>query len=196
MSKILFLNGSPIPTNNSKSFALVTKFIEEYKLINPNDEIIKRDLNEIKLTNLNSSNMANFFDQSDEFINELLSVDKIIINVPMINFGLPTIVKQWFDLVCVANKTFTYKYVKETRETGLVKNIKNAMIINTMGGTTEKYNFANVATTVKDLFAFLGIKNTNIIQVQGMKMDPRSSQSTEDLLKEFDSQIKAEAKKF
>lgn len=196
MPKILFLNGSPIPTNNSKSFALATKFIEEYKLLNPNDEIISRDLNDIKAINLNSSNMSIFFEQSDEFINELLSVDKIVINLPMINFGLPTIVKQWFDLICVANKTFTYKYVKETRETGLVKNIKNAMIINTMGGTTDKYKFANVATMVSDLFNFLGIKNINVIQVQGMKMDPRSSQSTEDLLKEFDSKIKSEAKKF
>ncbi|WP_338982796.1 FMN-dependent NADH-azoreductase [Spiroplasma endosymbiont of Othius punctulatus] len=196
MAKILYLNGSPIPKNNSKSHAIATKFIDEYQLLNPKDEIIVRDLNELNVPILTSKNMSTFWETSDTYINELLSVDKLIINVPMINFSIPTIVKNWLDLVCLANKTFTYKYVKETNETGLVKNIKSALIINTTGGTIEKYPFANIDGQLKSIFNFLGIKNIDSINVQGLKMTPKSEWQIADLLKDLDSEIKKKVTKF
>lgn len=196
MAKVLFLNGSPIPAKDSKSFAIANKFVEEYKLLNPNDEIINRDLNQIEVSNISSKNFSEYFSNSSKYIDELFSVDKLILNVPMINFGLPTIVKNWIDLICVPNKTFTYKYVKESNETGLVKNIKNVMLINTTGGTTEKYPFADISKQLIDVLDFLGIKNIDVINVQGLKMIPKSDLTPIDIVKDLDSVIKSKAKNF
>ena len=44
----------------------------------------------------------------EEILAEFLASDVVVIGVPMYNFGIPSQLKAWVDLVCVAGKTFSY----------------------------------------------------------------------------------------
>ncbi|MBV7263059.1 NAD(P)H-dependent oxidoreductase [Photobacterium sp. WH24] len=45
---------------------------------------------------------------SDEFIEEVMAADTIVISTPMYNYGLPAALKAWFDQVIRINKTFSF----------------------------------------------------------------------------------------
>ncbi|PZW01468.1 FMN-dependent NADH-azoreductase [Metamycoplasma auris] len=117
MAKVLVLYSSPLNNMKSISTLAAKKFIEEYKNINQNDEIIEFDLNNLEMaqSGMNSNNFGNFFneDLSNKYIELLKEVNKVVISSPMINFNVPTVLKTFIDRIAVANKTFSYKYSKK-----------------------------------------------------------------------------------
>lgn len=46
--------------------------------------------------------------QSDELIDEVVRADIILLSSPMYNYGMPAVLKAWFDQVIRVNKTFTF----------------------------------------------------------------------------------------
>ena len=101
MSKVLCIKVSPKDSKSSYSMRLATFFIEQYKELNPNDDIQIMDLYEEKpnfLTGLPDSN--------NEFVNNFLSKDKYILATPMWNFSIPAILKSYIDQITVRDKTF------------------------------------------------------------------------------------------
>jgi FMN-dependent NADH-azoreductase len=75
---------------------------------------------------------------SDALVDELLGADIIVIGAPMINFGVPTQLKSWFDYVARAQRTFRYS---EAGPQGLVAG-KRVIIVSASGGI---YSGANAA---------------------------------------------------
>src|SRR5690606_10090467 len=55
--------------------------------------------------------------RSNEAINDVMEADTIIISLPLFNFGIPSVLKTWFDHVVRAGVTFRYT---ENGPTGLV----------------------------------------------------------------------------
>ncbi|WP_429979877.1 NAD(P)H-dependent oxidoreductase, partial [Mycoplasmopsis bovis] len=49
--------------------------------------------------------------ESDYWIDKLKETDILIISTPMINFNYSGTLKNFIDSICVADKSFTYKYV-------------------------------------------------------------------------------------
>jgi len=45
---------------------------------------------------------------SDELIDEVIKADIILLSTPMYNYGMPAVLKAWFDQVIRVNKTFTF----------------------------------------------------------------------------------------
>ena len=45
---------------------------------------------------------------SENLITELKSSDTLVIGVPMYNFGVPVVLKQWIDYIARAGQTFKY----------------------------------------------------------------------------------------
>ncbi|CCO45575.1 putative Acyl carrier protein phosphodiesterase [Vibrio nigripulchritudo SOn1] len=50
---------------------------------------------------------------SDELIAEVEAADIIVISSPMYNYGMPAVLKAWFDQVIRVNKTFSFDSKKE-----------------------------------------------------------------------------------
>ena len=44
MSKLLYIKANIKPEGNSRTFQISDSFVEEYRRLNPNDEVIVRDL--------------------------------------------------------------------------------------------------------------------------------------------------------
>ncbi|AVN63422.1 FMN-dependent NADH-azoreductase [Mesoplasma florum] len=199
MKKVLVINSSVSQLNNSDSLAMSNMFIEEYKKMNPNDEIINLDLNEAKMSQktLTRNNIAEYFNQEDsfDFIEQLKSVDKIVLNFSMVNWGIPAILKNYIDHITIANLTFTYKGSTDGNAIGLLSNIKDVQILATKGGTgTPNSAFTEY---VKNIWEFLGAKvKSEIIINEMMDIPPYAEQTPIQNLEKVKEQILKAVKNF
>jgi FMN-dependent NADH-azoreductase len=46
--------------------------------------------------------------RSDEYISQIEAADHIVIGTPMYNYGMPAVLKAWFDQIARINKTFSF----------------------------------------------------------------------------------------
>jgi FMN-dependent NADH-azoreductase len=46
--------------------------------------------------------------RSDEYISQIEAADCIVIGTPMYNYGMPAVLKAWFDQIARINKTFSF----------------------------------------------------------------------------------------
>lgn len=193
--KILYIKSEL--NNHSKPTILAERFIEFLLAKDSSLEVINLDLTSEKLSHisLNTNNKATFWvdTESDRLINLLKSVDKIIISTPIINWGYTAEIKNFFDAVCLADKTFSYKYSKQGGSIGLVDNIKNVQIITTYHSSEEQLLPFNIEDSIAGTFKFIGAQNINesLVVYRGYEF-----RSKEELLKKFDSQIEKLANNF
>ncbi|AHH45409.1 FMN-dependent NADH-azoreductase [Mesomycoplasma bovoculi] len=193
--KILYIKSEL--NNHSKPTILAERFIEFLLAKDSSLEVINLDLTSEKISNisLNTNNKATFWvdTESDRLINLLKSVDKIIISTPIINWGYTAEIKNFFDAVCLADKTFSYKYSKQGGSVGLVDNIKNVQIITTYHSSEEQLLPFNIEDSIAGTFKFIGAQNINenLVVYRGYEFH-----SKEELLKKFDSQIEKLANNF
>lgn len=55
-----------------------------------------------------SAEQSHVLEQSDELIAEMQNADVIVISLPIYNFGIPSALKAWIDLICRVGITFKY----------------------------------------------------------------------------------------
>lgn len=108
---------------------------------------------------------------SDELIDELRDADHIVLTTPMYNFGPPSTLKAWIDLVCRAGMTFRYT---PDGPQGLLEG-KRADIIITTGGVALDSPVDFLSGYLRQIFGFIGIDDVNIIAADRMAVDAVSS---------------------
>lgn len=96
---------------------------------------------------------------SDSLVEELKAADTIVIGVPVYNFGIPTALKAWIDLVARAGLTFKYT---ETGPVGLLEG-KRAIIAVATGGTPVGSEIDFATGYLKHIMGFIGIHDVEII---------------------------------
>ncbi len=109
--------------------------------------------------------------ESDGYIKELQRADRILLTVPMYNFGVPATLKAWIDQVCRAGVTFEYT---EQGPKGLLQG-KRVDIIITTGGVPLGSPVDFVSGYLTQVFNFIGISDVNIIAADGMAIDAEAS---------------------
>lgn len=100
---------------------------------------------------------------------ELLESDLLIIATPMWNFGIPSVLKAWLDLVVRPGKIFTYT---ETGVLGLAKD-KKAIIIVASGGVFTEGSWKSwdfVEPHLRQILRFIGIENVQVVRAQGINI--------------------------
>ena len=89
----------------------------------------------------------------------------------MYNFGVPATLKAWIDLVCRAGVTFRYS---ENGPIGLLED-KSVDIVITTGGVPLGAPVDFVSGYLRQVFAFIGIDNINIIAADQMNTAAEAS---------------------
>lgn len=181
MAKVLVIE-SYLSNEFSLSEYATSKFIEEYKKRNPNDEIIILDLNneEKMQTILSKNNFASFWNEdSERYIDLIKSCDKIVISTGMINFSISPLLKNFFDNVLVANKTFKYKYEEKGKSVGLLDSNKKVQLIMAQGSFKNWYEFSAFDDYLIHLLKFMGIpkENINVLLFDGTKTNEQKDLS-------------------
>ncbi|AXE60568.1 FMN-dependent NADH-azoreductase [[Mycoplasma] phocae] len=197
MAKLLVLNGSPIPKSDSNSYRLLEFFVNEYRKNNPNDEIIDLDLNDLEMStiSLTSKNIGEFFNEknSAQYIRLLKEVNKIVISAPMINLSIPTIVKNFFDRIIVANETFTHKESSNGKAKGLLKNLKIQIIATQGSPTTLEPKHIQM---MEMIWKFLGAEISPSFLAAGINIAPLNSMTKDELVNYFKDELITKAKAF
>ncbi len=173
----------------STSRALAKKLLDKIK--KPEDVVVYRDLNDemIFISNLTESGMKipageqserhkKMFELSDKLVLELKESDKIIISVPIYNFGPPATLKAWADLAARVKETF--KYNEDGSRVGLLED-KQVYLIITSGGTKINSKDDFLTPWLIHVLNFFGIKKIDIIAADQMAIDyEKSIKSAED----------------
>ncbi|QSX37063.1 FMN-dependent NADH-azoreductase [Shewanella sedimentimangrovi] len=109
---------------------------------------------------------------SDSLIAELKAHDTLVIAAPMYNFGIPTQLKNWIDLVARAGVTFTYT---EQGPVGLIQG-KKAIVITTRGGVHKDAASDHVVPYLKTVLGFIGISEVEVVYAEALNMGQEASE--------------------
>lgn len=142
-------------------------------------DIITLDLNQSEVPYINENIIAyNYgFKKYDElsesdkkiahvqkkYIDQLKSVDTIVISAPLWNFGMPAILKWYIDLVVKVWETFS------SDNGGLLTNIKKLYIVTAKWWVYEWTAWANIETleaNIKQAFSYMGVTNTEVFHIE------------------------------
>lgn len=169
MNTLLRIDSS-LRTEGSYSRALGDYFIRQWQTKNPEGIMIERDVTRKLIPHITQETVDAFFSEipdsenielSDELINELYQCNEILITCPMYNYGIPSSLKAYFDLVIRTKKTFAGSSIPK----GLLAN-KKAYIISSMGGiSTETLN--PLENHLTQLLSLMGITEISYFSLDG-----------------------------
>lgn len=190
MKKVLYITSNPKDESKSFSLQVGRNFLNEYKRLNPNDQIkemevydeniplIDRDMLKIWGEIANGVNFNNLgkveqekLSKFSEFTQQFIEADKYIFVTPMWNLGLPAMLKAYLDTIVIAGKTFKYT---PQGPVGLLKN-KKAIHIHASGGVYTSgpaSNFAHADSYLKSIMSFIGVKDFESIIIEGVAATP------------------------
>lgn len=201
MKKVLYIKANVKPEGESRTFKISDTFIEEYKKLNPEDEVTVLDLYKENIDFLRLEDLGSVFGPKTEesknhpilkYAYQFLEADKVVLAAPMWNLGMPAIVKAYFDYITVTGVTFGYT---ANGPAGFAKGEK-AMIISGRGGN---YSVAPMDALemgeryARTIFNFLGIKKVE--SLAGEMLDVQEV-DTEKILNDTIEKAKEAAKNF
>jgi len=180
--KTLLRIDSSLRTEGSYSRNLGDFFASEWKKMDKTIQIKQRDFAIDTIQHLDQATLDCFYDNSsqtdllklsDELISELFDVDEILITVPMYNFGIPSSLKAYFDLVVRTGKTFRY----DNKAIGLLKK-KKAYILSSMGDEkTESMSLVEIH--LQYILNYIGITEIYYFFIDGTAYETLATEKTE-----------------
>jgi len=194
VAQILYITAHPHDDSQSYSMAAGKAFIDTYKQVNPNDEIIHLDLYKENIPQIDADVFSGWgklrsgqaFDdlsleekdkvgRLNELSDQFVAADKYIFVTPLWNFSFPPIMKAYLDSVAVAGKTF--KYTQEG-PVGLLTG-KKALHIQARGGFYSEGPAAELEMGhryIKIIMSFFGIPSLEGLFVEGHNAVPEKAE--------------------
>lgn len=184
MKNILMIEVSP-RGKDSASRAVSDTLAERLAGFYPGAKVLRRDLTVVQLPHLDgitlraistkdpveAESLKESAHQSDQLTAELLESDLLVLATPMWNFGIPSALKAWIDLVVRPGRTFQYS---DGGVLGLAKNKKAFLILASGGVFTEgpwrPSDF--VEPYLRHILAFIGIVDVQTVRIEGMNIPP------------------------
>ena len=122
---------------------------------------------------------------SDTLIDEVVNADVILLAVPMYNYGMPSVLKAWFDKVIRVNKTFTFDLARGDEPLETILSGKQLVVLSSRGefgfepgGVREHRN--HLDPHIRTCSKFLGIVEDHLIAIEYQEFgDDRHKQSVE-----------------
>jgi FMN-dependent NADH-azoreductase len=185
MTNILFIRTSP-RGSVSHSNQVAGNLIENLRRVHPDATVTVRDLARDPLPHIDgdfttalatkaenqSASERAAVARSDALITELLRADIVVIAVAMINFAIPSTLKAWVDHVARSGRTFAYG---KDGPQGLIAG-KRVILVQAKGGVYSgaAQSFDFMTPYLKHMLAFLGMREVQVIDVEGTNLGPQS----------------------
>ncbi|WP_026868701.1 FMN-dependent NADH-azoreductase [Inquilinus limosus] len=188
MSRILFVTSSPRGAA-SLSTKVATALVDRLQAQSPDAVVVRRDLAAQPLPHIGEDFLAAqalpaearspaqqaALALSDTLVQELFAADIIVIASAMINFGLASTLKSWFDYLLRAGVTFRYG---ETGAEGLVTG-KKVYLVQARGGVYSEgpykpFDFQE--PFLRHLLGFIGLTDVKAIAVEGVAFGPEAAE--------------------
>lgn len=186
MKTLLQINTS-IHSDTGESSRLAGRLVAAWRAANPGGTIVTRDLVRELVPHLTAERFQAFLarpevrtpaqqsdvDYSDRLIAELRRADTIVIGLPMYNFGVPSMLKAYFDHVARSGETFRYT---ENGPVGLLTG-KKAYVVAARGGVHAGTTMDTQTAYMRNFLGFLGITDIEFVYAEGLAMGEASRQA-------------------
>ncbi len=186
MNTLLQINSS-LFAGEGQSSRLASRFVERWRVGHPGATVLLRDLGRDPVPHLDAGRFAAFLAKdevrdaaqkaavaySDMLIAELKRADVIVFGLPMYNFGVPSVLKAYFDHVARAGVTFRYT---ERGPVGLLGG-KQAYVFAARGGQYVGTPRDTQTAYVRQFLGFLGIEVVKFVYAEGLAIDEASRQA-------------------
>jgi len=179
VKKILHIISSPKGEqsfSNRLGNAVIAKIQEE----NPGSTVEVNDLTKNPYPHLEEATLAAFYTpatahtaenkaaikNSDAAIAQIMDADVLVIDAPMWNFSIPSVLKAWIDHIARAGVTFKYG---DAGPEGLVKNkmVYVAMASGAVYSTGPMAALDFSSPYLKGILGFLGMTDLKVFRVEG-----------------------------
>lgn len=216
MKTILHIDSSVRRTDNStQSYNSISKsfgrcFIDTWLNKNHQDKVVYRDLGLNPPTFICQDWIAAAFTpeqkrskaqqlalaESDTYFDEVAQADVILITAPMYNYGMPAVLKAWFDQMLRVNKTFTFDLARGDFPIEPVLSGKTLVLLTSsgefgfgVGGVREHMN--HLSPHIKELAKYLGVDKFYEIGSEYQEFaDNRHALSVENVKQEIAALVK------
>jgi len=182
MKQILMIEVSP-RGKNSASLTVANTLEARLTAQYPSAQLIRRSLAADPLSHLDAvtlqaistkdpeeaERLKDAAHQSNLLAEELLASDLVVIATPMWNFGIPSALKAWIDLVVRPGRTFQYT---DGGVLGLAKG-KRAILVLASGGVFTEGPWRSwdyVEPYLRQILGFIGIVDVQTVRVEGMNI--------------------------
>jgi len=177
MNRVLQINTS-LRSGDGESSRLASRFVARLQDDGTAGEVVVRDLALDPVPHLDAERFGAFLakpearteeqqavvDYSDALIEELKATDVIVIGLPLYNFGVPSMLKAYFDHIARAGVTFRYT---EKGPVGLLKG-KRVYVLATRGGLFAGTPLDTQTPYVRDFLAFIGLSDVQFVYAEGL----------------------------
>lgn len=176
MSRVLYIKANANPEGLSRTFRISNAFVEAYRTIHPQDEVITLDLYKEGINALPMGDLSSLHRPEPgtgkehpilKYAYQFAEVDKYIVAAPLWNLGIPSILKAYIDYISVTGITFKYT---ESGPVGLCVDTK-AVHITSRGGdySSEPFKSFEMADRyLRTIFGFVGIWDFTTISADGL----------------------------
>jgi FMN-dependent NADH-azoreductase len=194
MAQVLYITAHPHDDTQSYSMAVAKAFMDTYKEVNPDDQVVHIDLYREHIPHIDadvfsgwgklqtgkgfeelSSEEKSKVNRLNELSEQFISADKYVFVTPMWNFSFPPVMKAYIDSVAVAGKSFKYT---EHGPVGLLTE-KKAIHIQARGGIYSEGPAAGMEMGHRYLdiiMQFFGVPTFEGVFVEGHAAMPDKAQ--------------------
>ena len=192
MAKVLVISAHPCTAEQSTTMQLLNQFLKTYQAAHPADQIEQINVFNQPIPMINQSMLASWGQDYDalskeqqqtltaweQYAEQFLASDKIIIANPIWNLTFPASLKHWFDAIMRSGKTFKYT---ENGPVGLAAG-KKVMHLQSNGSVWAGQDLAT--KYIDDAFKFMGIDDIDHIYIDGKDIPDLTEQAMENALAE------------
>ncbi|MEC1715476.1 FMN-dependent NADH-azoreductase [Schinkia azotoformans] len=191
LSKVLFITANDRPAEQAISSKMYETFLNTYKEANPADKITELNLFNADLPDYGNTAIMGVYkrnqgleltteeakaaDLVEQYLNQFLSVDKIVLAFPLWNSMVPAPLVNYISYLAQAGRTF--KYTAEG-PVGLVAD-KKVVLLNARGGDYSSEAMAPFEMAIKYVqtnLGFWGITDIETIVIEGHNQYPDRAQ--------------------
>lgn len=175
MAKVLYIKANAKPDNLSRTMRIANGFVEKYRKLHPEDEIVTLDLYQENIGFLQEAQVMSHMelpspDSQDpvlKYAYQFRDADKYIIAAPFWNLSYPAILKAYIDYVTAVGITFKYT---SQGAVGLLEN-KKAVYFVTRGGDYSTPPFSDFELGeryLRTILGFMGITDFTTFAADNM----------------------------
>jgi FMN-dependent NADH-azoreductase len=106
----------------------------------------------------------------DTLIAEIQAADAVVLGVPMYNFGITALLKNWIDAIARVRVTFQYT---EKGPVGLLTG-KTVYVVLSRGGKYRDTPMDSQVPYLKAVLGFLGMTDVRFVYAEGLAMGPQA----------------------